>query len=268
MGVIFVHSEIDDLGLDPFEFRVYAHLARRAGSGSAWPSHEAIADATKISRVKVIACLTSLEALGLIEVTRRTGTSNTYTLTKKSAWGVFTRKTPPVHQVDGGCSPGEHKGYPGKDIQLREPPTSPKGEECDSLSLKIYEAYPKRVARRAALKAIAAARKRGHPPDFLLGKTQAYAKSCAGKDVQFIPYPATWFNGDRFMEEFTVTPAPARKPLRSDLRFTIDLLRREIAKHPGNPDCINHSDTPENRAAYTNLKQTLKQAEQDYLSAQ
>jgi hypothetical protein len=31
---IFIHSELDDLGLDPYEFRVYARIARRAGSSA------------------------------------------------------------------------------------------------------------------------------------------------------------------------------------------------------------------------------------------
>ena len=49
MGVIFVHSSIDDYPLTPFEFRIYAHLARRAGHGTAYPSIEGMAHACKMS---------------------------------------------------------------------------------------------------------------------------------------------------------------------------------------------------------------------------
>ncbi len=42
---IFIHSSIDDFGLTPNAFRVYAHLVRRAGRNSAaWPSYKAIGE--------------------------------------------------------------------------------------------------------------------------------------------------------------------------------------------------------------------------------
>lgn len=42
---IFIHSEIDDLPLSSKAFRVYAHLARRAGTdNTAWPSYQSIGD--------------------------------------------------------------------------------------------------------------------------------------------------------------------------------------------------------------------------------
>lgn len=41
---IFIHRNIDDYGMSPNTFRVYAHLARRAGQGEAWPSYQSIGD--------------------------------------------------------------------------------------------------------------------------------------------------------------------------------------------------------------------------------
>jgi len=42
---IFIHSIIDDFGLTPPAFRVYAHLVRRAnGANRAWPSYRAIGE--------------------------------------------------------------------------------------------------------------------------------------------------------------------------------------------------------------------------------
>lgn len=42
---IFVHSEVDDLELTTNAFRVYGHLARRAGrDNTAWPSYASIAE--------------------------------------------------------------------------------------------------------------------------------------------------------------------------------------------------------------------------------
>lgn len=93
---IFVHSEIDDLALTANAFRVYAHLARRAGKdNSAWPSYASIgehcfrasypkAQAATLRR-RAIEAIDELEKYGLIEVTRRRRddqghTSNEYRL--------------------------------------------------------------------------------------------------------------------------------------------------------------------------------------------
>ena len=35
---LFVRREIDDYGLDPYEFRIYAQTTRRAGNGETWES--------------------------------------------------------------------------------------------------------------------------------------------------------------------------------------------------------------------------------------
>ena len=41
---VFIHSELDDLGLTPEAFRVYCHLVRRAGNGTAFPKQQSIGD--------------------------------------------------------------------------------------------------------------------------------------------------------------------------------------------------------------------------------
>jgi hypothetical protein len=66
--------------------------------------------------------------------------------------------------------------------------------------VNIYDAYPRKVARPAALKAIARALKKV-APEKLLELTQAYAKAVEGDDPQFIPHPATWFNQERFNDD-------------------------------------------------------------------
>ena len=64
----------------------------------------------------------------------------------------------------------------------------------------IYAAYPLKVGRPHALKAIALAFKRGHSLDFLLERTKRFATVRAG-DKSFCPHPATWFNQDRFNDD-------------------------------------------------------------------
>lgn len=82
----------------------------------------------------------------------------------------------------------------------------------------IYSMYPRKVGRRAALRAIERALKRvnkrmttaGHRhPDldaieYLSNKTAKFAaavKRWPPGDRKFVPYPATWFNQDRFDDD-------------------------------------------------------------------
>lgn len=64
----------------------------------------------------------------------------------------------------------------------------------------IYQVYPRKAGKPSALRAIKQALKR-HAYEDLLQKTKAYAEAVAAwpKDSrQYVPYPATWFNDERF----------------------------------------------------------------------
>ncbi len=79
----------------------------------------------------------------------------------------------------------------------------------DAGAAEIYEAYPKKVGRDDALKAITAALKK-HPKEYLLDKTAQFAAAVAswpssyrykldGRDT--CPHPATWFNQGRYADD-------------------------------------------------------------------
>lgn len=64
---MFLHSDLDDSQLAPFEFRVYAHLCRRANDElRAWGSQKNISEVCRMSVDSVAKALKSLEALGFI----------------------------------------------------------------------------------------------------------------------------------------------------------------------------------------------------------
>lgn len=69
-------------------------------------------------------------------------------------------------------------------------------EEIES----IYQAYPRKVAKIPALKAIERALRKVSA-ESLLESTRSFARSCVGKDPQYIPHPATWFNAGRWEDE-------------------------------------------------------------------
>lgn len=97
-------------------------------------------------------------------------------------------------------------------------PLPPEGEESEELMLsgeekktrravlaeaeEIYQAYPRKVGKPDALRAIAKALKK-HSFDFLLEKVREYAgvRERSGEDPGFIPHPATWFNREQFNDD-------------------------------------------------------------------
>ena len=72
-------------------------------------------------------------------------------------------------------------------------------QEAFTRALEVYNAYPLKVARPAALKAIVRALE-AIPFDDLLAKTKAYA-AARGADLAFVPHPATWFNQQRYNDD-------------------------------------------------------------------
>ena len=97
-------------------------------------------------------------------------------------------------------------------------------------AIAIYRAYPRKVGRAAAIKAISKALKKVSF-DELLEAVEAYARSRIDEDGQFrddrkyTPHPSTWFNQERWAddrEEWEVTvqvnSADAFEKLRLSIR--------------------------------------------------
>jgi hypothetical protein len=109
------------------------------------------------------------------------------------------------------------------------PKPSPVGDRVDSKDSKsqskaaeakadtkaaesIYAAYPRKIAKRDAVKAIVAAMARvreygvDDPAAHLLDRVKRYAASVAGKtppagETDYRPHPATWFNAGRYDDD-------------------------------------------------------------------
>jgi hypothetical protein len=64
----------------------------------------------------------------------------------------------------------------------------------------IYEAYPRKVARPAAIQAIRRALQ-AKSFDWLLGQVERYAEAVEGQSKKFVPHPATWFNQARYDDD-------------------------------------------------------------------
>lgn len=225
--------------------------------GGCWPSIDTIARKARLSQRGAQDCIAKLKNAGKLEVEYGAGPRGTNVYRVVEGGAVAAGVQPVVEKVVGQLHPNRKEP---EGIVKEQPPKSPKGEG-DRQSEEIYEAYPRKAARRAAIKAIHAARRRGHPPDFLLQKTKEYAASCKGREERYIPYPATWFNQDRFFDHFT----PYRSS-RSELLRTIEILTTQLRGHAGNPDNVRHNRDEYND--YLVLQLRLKQLRADLAIAQ
>lgn len=80
------------------------------------------------------------------------------------------------------------------------PPNPQKGAGVSADFDKWYQAYPRKIARADAEKAYRSALKKADAAT-LLAAVQAFARSMSEKDAKFIPYPASWLNGERWSDE-------------------------------------------------------------------
>lgn len=75
-----------------------------------------------------------------------------------------------------------------------------------------YRAYPRHEARGNAERAYRKALKLSDSPTLLLG-AQRYARECRGKEPGFIAHPATWLNGQRWLDEAPLLLTAERRDL-------------------------------------------------------
>jgi Helix-turn-helix domain len=82
---IFISQALDTYGLDVYEFRVLAHVARRAGKKACTASQTTIADCCGINKRKVMRALETLCEAKILDKTK-TGRANHYKLNTSSKW--------------------------------------------------------------------------------------------------------------------------------------------------------------------------------------
>ena len=89
---------------------------------------------------------------------------------------------------------------PSVESELFENPEQVKPED-------IYQAYPKKVGKGSAIKAIKKAIKTINPNE-LLEIVKVYSTKVDGQDKKFIPHPSTWFNDMRWEDDQSTWEKP------------------------------------------------------------
>lgn len=86
--VVYFDIELDDIGLTPFEYRVYGRIARRAsgGRGMCSESLDSMAEGCQMSRRTLTRAIQGLIRRRMIARKSKVGFTSTYVLTDKSAW--------------------------------------------------------------------------------------------------------------------------------------------------------------------------------------
>ena len=92
LSVAFVHGFLDDYGLDPYEFRLYAHIVRRTGGkskGVCFASISTIAKVCKVSSRKTQQVIKILMSANFITQHKRPGRTDEYRVTPASEWAAY-----------------------------------------------------------------------------------------------------------------------------------------------------------------------------------
>lgn len=99
-----------------------------------------------------------------------------------------------IAPVNEGVNPPDKAHMPDARSQRPEEKDNTPGFEV------WYSAYPRHVGRGQAAKAYRAALRKADAATLLAGAQRA-ARQYAGKDPEFVPYPATWLNGERWLDQ-------------------------------------------------------------------
>ncbi len=227
--------------LSPKAKLVYAVITDRIGvNGQAWPGYSRTAADTGLHLSSAKRAVAELITAGLLrKIERGPGLSNMYAI-PDSAGGSRLHPVQgapgadcdshPVQaatQVVAGCDYREltHELDPLNETRQRSKKKSPQFSkaECE----RIYQVYPRKVGKAAALKAIDTAlraiSKRGMlgAAAWLLDRVEKYAASPSGRQGKFTPHPAKWFNQARYDDdenEWANTDGNARSQAASPAR--------------------------------------------------
>lgn len=88
-SVMFVHNMLDEYGLDPYEFRIYAHAVRRTGGKLDGKYFASLSKTAEICQMSVRRAQYSLKFLceaGFLTQEKRTGRTDEYRVTPVSQW--------------------------------------------------------------------------------------------------------------------------------------------------------------------------------------
>jgi hypothetical protein len=205
----FIPSVLDDFGLDPYTFRIYCRICRRAGNGEAYEAIPNMARECLMSVRQVQVCLKRLEEMDLIDRETRSGRSNVYRIKSfvTHAPGAPMHQVPDTHACDAPGGAGDApirysiEGHPNKDVL-----------ESTRFWKQLVQVYPDRdgwqnlpTAERLFQGLDPAER------ESALEGARRFRAFCDWKGktgTEFVPMMSTWLEQRRWTEVFPAAEAP------------------------------------------------------------
>jgi hypothetical protein len=120
---------------------------------------------------------------------------------------VTEEVTPEVTPTPTRPDPTRTSNEVRTNTRAQREPRAPRADRPPDGFADFWDAYPRKVAKRAAAKAYAAALDRGAEPAELLTAVRRYAALAASSDPKFVAHPTTWLNQGRYDDEIPVAPA-------------------------------------------------------------
>lgn len=215
-GFFWLNNELIDehaANIGASALLVYMVLCRYANNDTAQarPSQETLASICQLSERSIRRSITVLEDNKLIETQR---------LTVKGRWdqNVYVLLAVPTSRPDKnvrstGQATGQATGHHSRTNKTEQEVLSvcEAPRRSQSAEEEIYSLYPRKVAKKDALAAIRRALQRLAGTERPKGVTDilpwlrdcviSFAESPKGKSGEYTPYPATWFNGSRYLDD-------------------------------------------------------------------
>jgi len=200
--------------ISPAAVRVYCVLHRYANdnTGKCHPSRKSIGAKARIGLSTVDRSIDELIALGAVTVRHRTSdsgdpTSNEYTVIMNRP--LSTENRPPIENEQTGLFKSDNQTKASMN-ESQEPNTSSSVDDGFDV---FWENYPRKIAKKAALKAWRQARKEASKED-LIGGVILYGIMRRDEDPRFTPHASTWLNQGRWADETVINePEPAPSPI-------------------------------------------------------
>jgi len=140
---LFVPSDLDDYGLDPYEFRIYSRIARRGGiNGESWESISHMARGCCMSVRRAREAVHLLEAAGLVDNIERPGQTTIRRITPRSKWVSLECLSELRKQIASYKSPKTSKNVQGVLAQDTPLPLAQKIDEGIPIEGILTEGYP------------------------------------------------------------------------------------------------------------------------------
>ena len=194
--------------------------------GLAWPGFKKISIDANVDRSTAVRSVTRLDQSGyLLRESGDRTRSNRYRIGRcesaPSSESTPRRKAAPIGRCESAPGVGaslrlEVGANPRPDLALKNLPIEPTQLNLPTVDRfnEFWASYPRKVSKDAAAKAWTR-RKLSSVADAILkdlAASTALGGRWHGKELDFIPYPATYLNGRRWMDEWK--PSGKRLPMR------------------------------------------------------